>query len=196
MFAKQGNRDFHGVNMIFSDRAETSIHYDPPLPIRSRKKSSKKYEQPDRVYGLIETQNFKALLDSANKRVTLDSEEQLLRDTLEASPFRGDRKPLLFPFLLIEAKSDTVGDSAGVEMQSAFTIQRLLTVQGELRTATGAETRWLTGPLVWFFGWHGQDWHIKASFVDDAVGSLSKFVSAVQRPFIISNCRMSFDHGE
>ncbi|KAL5044206.1 hypothetical protein BDW71DRAFT_209612 [Aspergillus fruticulosus] len=158
--------DFHGVNMIFSDRSETSIHYHPPLPIRSRSKGHKKYEQPDRVYGLIETQNIKILLDSPDQRRTLDSQVKSLRDILEVSPFKGDRKPLLFPFLLIEAKPDTVGDSAGVEMQSAFTIQRLLMVQDGLRAATRVASMWATGPLVWFFGWHGQDWYVKGSFID------------------------------
>ncbi|KAL6229951.1 hypothetical protein BDW75DRAFT_83468 [Aspergillus navahoensis] len=167
--------DFHGVNMIFSDRAETSIHYHPPLPIRSRSKGHKKYERPDRVYGLIETQNIKTLLDSPDQRRAFDSQGKTLRDILEVSPFKGDRKPLLFPFLLIEAKADTVGDSAGVEMQSAFTIQRLLMVQDELRTATRFESMWATGPLVWFFGWHGQNWYVKGSFIDRTSGSSPRY---------------------
>lgn len=162
--------------MIFSDRAETSIHYQPPLPIRSRSKGYKKYEQPDRVYGLIETQNIKTLLDSPYQRTT-DSQVKQLRDLLEVSPFKGDRKPLLFPFLLLEAKSATVGDSAGVEMQSAFTIHRLLKVQDELRAATRVDSMWATGPLVWFFGWHGQDWYVKGNFIDYTSGSPHRYVS-------------------
>ncbi|OJJ04013.1 hypothetical protein ASPVEDRAFT_54268 [Aspergillus versicolor CBS 583.65] len=169
------NRDFHGVNMIFSDRSETSIHYNPPLPIQSGGRNKKKYELPDRVYGLIETDNLKALLDSADGRVSDDGEEKVLRDTLEASPFKPSREPLLFPFLLIEAKSDTSGDSAGVEMQSAFAIERLLRVQDQLRPATDAETGWITEPVVWFFGWHGQDWYVKGSFISDATGLDPKY---------------------
>ncbi|KAL2869531.1 uncharacterized protein BJX67DRAFT_347534 [Aspergillus lucknowensis] len=167
--------DFHGVNMIFSDRAETSIHYDPPLPIRSRSRDNQKYERPDRVFGLIETQNIKILLDSPDQRMAPDSQVESLRDVLEASPFKGDRKPLLFPFLIVEAKSDTVGDSAGVEMQSAFAIQRLLVVQDELRAATRVESMWATGPLVWFFGWHGQDWYLKGSFIDHVSGPSPRY---------------------
>ncbi|KAL4999862.1 hypothetical protein BDV10DRAFT_200521 [Aspergillus recurvatus] len=170
--------DFHGVNMIFSDRAETSIHYHPPLPIRSRSKGYKKYEQPDRVYGLIETQNIKTLLDSPDQTRALDSQVKSLRDILEVSPFKGDRKPLLFPFLLIEAKADTMGDSAGVEMQSAFTIQRLLMVQDELRAATRVESMWASGPLVWFFGWHGQEWYVKGSFIDHISGSSPRYIAS------------------
>jgi hypothetical protein len=168
--------------MIFSDRAETSIHYQPPLPIRSRSKGYKKYEQPDRVYGLIETQNIKTLLDSPYQRTT-DSQVKQLRDLLEVSPFKGDRKPLLFPFLLLEAKSATVGDSAGVEMQSAFTIHRLLKVQDELRAATRVDSMWATGPLVWFFGWHGQDWYVKGSFIDYTSGTPHRYVSFSLAPF-------------
>lgn len=167
--------------MIFSDRSETSIHYSPPLPIQSRGRNKKKYELPDRVYGLIETENLKALLDSADGRVADDGEEKLLRDTLEASPFKRSREPLLFPFLLIEAKSDTTGDAAGVEMQSAFAIERLLRVQDQLRPAADAETGWITEPVVWFFGWHGQDWYVKGSFINDATGPDPKYVSAPPR---------------
>ncbi|KAL4962169.1 uncharacterized protein BDV14DRAFT_210694 [Aspergillus stella-maris] len=191
------NQDFHGVNMIFSDRAETSIHYNPPLPIRSGKRTKKRYEQPDRVYGLIETQNIKELLDSPYRRTAADGSQESVRDTLEASPFKGDRKPLLFPFLLVEAKSDTIGDTAGLERQSAFTIRRLITIQDELRAATGKETSWLTGPLVWFFGWHGEDWYVRSSFIDDTgpsqrycildlwQGNIRKHSSALQLLLIV-----------
>lgn len=132
---------------------------------------------------MIETENLKALLDSADGRVADDGEEKLLRDTLEASPFKRSREPLLFPFLLIEAKSDTTGDAAGVEMQSAFAIERLLRVQDQLRPAADAETGWITEPVVWFFGWHGQDWYVKGSFINDATGPDPKYVSIPPRTY-------------
>jgi hypothetical protein len=163
--------------MIFSDRAETSIHYDPALRIESYRRSKKKYEQPDRVYGLWQTENFKELLDSADKRVPLDEDTRTLRHTLEVSPFKRDREPLLFPFLIIEAKSDAVGDSAAVEMQSAFCIRRLLMLQDGLRAATGEESLWQTGPLVWFFTWHGYEWSIKGSFIDGISSPTPRYVS-------------------
>ncbi|KAB8200756.1 hypothetical protein BDV34DRAFT_232037 [Aspergillus parasiticus] len=174
--AKWGQNQYdYGVNMIFSDRAETSIHYDPPLHIASSRRPIRKYERPDRVYGLRQTENFKVLLDSTDKRVPLDENTRALRHTLEVSPFKRDREPLLFPFLIIEAKSDTVGDSAAAEMQTAFCIRRLLMLQDELRAATGEESLWKTGPLVWFFVWHGHDWIIKAGFIDDRDSSVRRY---------------------
>ncbi|KAL5341914.1 hypothetical protein BJX70DRAFT_405308 [Aspergillus crustosus] len=164
------NEDFHGVNEIFSDRAETAVHYEPSLPIQVGRRSKKKYELPDRVYGLNETRNLTQLLASTNTRAPVDSDLRLIRDTIEASPFKSDRTPLLFPFLLLEAKSDQVGDSAGAEMQSAFALRRLLCIQDELRAATGTESTWQTGPFVWFLENHGDQWFVKGSFVDDSAG--------------------------
>ncbi|OKL63648.1 hypothetical protein UA08_00507 [Talaromyces atroroseus] len=163
------------VNMIFSDRAETSIHYDSSFFIGSYGRPKKKYEQPDRVYGLVQTENFKVLLDSADKRVPLDEDTRILRHTLESSPFKRDREPLLFPFLIVEAKPDTVGDSAAVEMQTAFCIRRLLMLQDGLRAATGVKSRWHAGSLVWFFAYHGNEWSIKASFTDYGDSSIPSY---------------------
>jgi hypothetical protein len=140
----------------------------------------KKYEKPDRVYGLMQTENFKILLDSADKRVPLDEDIRILRHTLEVSPFKRDREPLLFPFIIIEAKSDTVGDTAAVEMQTAFCIRRLLMLQDGLRAATGEESLWQTGPLLWFFAWHGNEWEIKGSFIDSSSTSTPRYVSDAQ----------------
>ncbi|KAL4882514.1 hypothetical protein BJY04DRAFT_227141 [Aspergillus karnatakaensis] len=169
------NEDFHGVNEIFSDRAETSIHYNPPLQIGAGRRKPKKYEQPDRVYGLNETRNFTNLLASTNIRAPTESYSRSIRDTIEASPFKGDRKPLLFPFLLLESKSGLVGDTAGAEMQSVFAVRQLLQVQNELRLMTGAESEWQSGPFVWFLTHHGEKWYIRGSFADDSAGSLPQY---------------------
>jgi hypothetical protein len=166
--------------MIFSDRAETSIHYEPGFFTGPYGRPTKKYEQPDRVYGLVQTENFKVLLDSADKRAPLDEDIRILRHTLEVSPFKRDREPLLFPFLIMEAKSDTVGDSAAVEMQTAFCIRRLLMLQDGLRAATGEESLWQAGPLVWFFAYHGHEWSIMASFIDYVGGSIPSYVRQIR----------------
>jgi hypothetical protein len=158
--------------MLFSDRAEAAIKHDPPLPVLRRKAKQQKWEEPDRVYGLKETDNFKMLLNSADKRASLDSNTRRLRESLEVSPFSQEGEPLLFPFLILEAKSGREGDSAAVEMQTAFCIRRLLKLQHDLRMATEEETLWKSGPLVWFLNWYGERWSIAASFVDNTNGDL------------------------
>ncbi|KAL4944074.1 hypothetical protein BDV06DRAFT_188256 [Aspergillus oleicola] len=156
----------HGINMIFSDRLQTSIHHEQAIPFQSGGKSGKKYEQPDRVYGLYQTENFKMLLNLPDKRLPHDGDRRFLRHTLNVTPYKSDLEPLLFPFILVEAKSDTVGDAAGVDLQSAFSLRRLLLLQEELRAATESETVWRPEPMVWYFSYHGYYWRVGASFVD------------------------------
>ncbi|PGH26779.1 hypothetical protein AJ80_01544 [Polytolypa hystricis UAMH7299] len=166
-----------GINELFSDRAEADIKHDPPLPVR--KSTLKKKEKPDRVYGLRQTENFRTLLDSADKRVPMDSNVRRLRDTLTVSPFEHEPEPLLFPFLIVEAKTGKTATQATVQMQTAFCIRRLLTLQYDLKTAPekeyNNESAWETGPLVWFLSWYGELWRLSACFVETINGPVPHF---------------------
>jgi hypothetical protein len=138
----------------------------------------KKKELPDRVYGLRETNNFKFLLHSADKRAPLDAAQRLLRETLKSSPFRQDGEPLLFPFLVLEAKSGKGKDHFdSIEMQTAFVIRALLQLQHGLQLATGEDTSWSAGPLVWFLSSKGEQWQIASSFVEYEDESTFYYVS-------------------
>ncbi|OOQ87554.1 hypothetical protein PEBR_15558 [Penicillium brasilianum] len=154
-----------GINMLFSDRAEEKIRHDPPLPVTSHPEGRKHHEKPDRVYGLKQTDNFKLLLDSDDRRGATITPSLSLRETIEVSPFQPEGKPLLYPFLVIEAKSSKGADKGEVNMQTAFVIRRLLNVQLALKLATGEETQWESGPLVWFLAWRGEIWEISAAYV-------------------------------
>ncbi|KAJ5263549.1 hypothetical protein N7478_011154 [Penicillium angulare] len=162
-----------GINMLFSDRAEEKIRHDPPLPVTSQSGKERHYEMPDRVYGLKQTDNFKLLLDSDDKRDTRATPSRSLRETIEVSPFKPEGKPLLYPFLIIEAKSSKGADRGEVNMQTAFVIRRLLKVQLDLKLATGEENQWESGPLVWFLAWRGEIWEISAAYViESETGSI------------------------
>ncbi|KAJ5748240.1 uncharacterized protein N7511_009936 [Penicillium nucicola] len=165
-----------GINMLFSDRAEQKIRHDPPLPVFSQSERLKHSEAPDRVYGLKQTDNFKLLLDSDDKRGAAATPCPSLREVMEVSPFEPEGEPLLYPFLVMEAKSSKGADRGEVNMQTAFVIRRLLNVQLDLKLATGEETQWESGPLVWFLAWRGEIWEISAAFVNE---SRSKYVSEV-----------------
>jgi hypothetical protein len=92
------------------------------------------------------------------------TEDQALKD-LKISPFRKDGDPLLFPFLVLEAKSEKGADSFGlIEMQTAFCIRTLLKLQADLHVAVGEQTSCLGGPLVWFFASKGEEWRLSAAY--------------------------------
>lgn len=158
------NRDDGGINMLFSNRAEAAIKHYPALEIAAQPGRLKKYEAPDRVYGLKQTDNFKILLDSTDSRSLMTSTRRTLRETIEYSPFGPEGEPLLYPFLIMEAKPSNSAGRAEVDMQTAFCIKRLLKLQYDLRAATGDDTQWSTGPLVWFLNWRGESWDISAGF--------------------------------
>ncbi|KAJ5726140.1 uncharacterized protein N7483_007497 [Penicillium malachiteum] len=151
--------------MLFSDRAEQQIRHDPPLPVLSQREKRKQSEAPDRVYGLKQTDNFKLLLDSDDRRGAGTTPSRSLYETLEVSPFEPEGEPLLYPFLVMEAKSSKGADRREVNMQTAFVIRRLLNVQLGLKEATGEESQWESGPLVWFLAWRGEIWEASAAFV-------------------------------
>ncbi|KAL5358284.1 hypothetical protein BJX96DRAFT_146279 [Aspergillus floccosus] len=158
-----------GVNMLFSDRAQAAIKHDPPLPIDNRRRGQVS-EEPDRIYGLRDTGSLKKALDSINKHTAFVGDVKTLRDTIEVSPFDDEGEQLLFPFLIMEAKSGKHGDTAAVEMQTAFCIRRLLKLQLELRNA-GEYVCGTFEPLVWFLSWSGERWNVAGCFVKDVCGS-------------------------
>ncbi|KXG51272.1 uncharacterized protein PGRI_095330 [Penicillium griseofulvum] len=157
-----------GISMLFSDRAEQKIRHDPPLPVLSQPEKLKRSEAPDRVYGLKQTDNFKLLLDSDDKRGAAATPCPSLREAMEVSPFEPEGEPLLYPFLVMEAKSSKGADRGEVNMQTAFVIRRLLNVQLNLKLATGEETQWESGPIVWFLAWRGEIWEVSAAFVNES----------------------------
>ncbi|KAJ6100060.1 hypothetical protein N7467_001595 [Penicillium canescens] len=140
-----GASDDGGINMLFSDQVGATIKHYPALAVAAQPGRLKKYEAPDRVYGLKQTDNFKILLDSTDRRSLVASTRRSLRESIEFTPFGPEGEPLLYPFLIMEAKASNGASRAEVDMQTAFCIKRLLKLQHGLRTATGDDTQWLTG---------------------------------------------------
>lgn len=71
------------------------------------------------------------------------------------SPFAG--KHTLFPFLVVEAKSDK--SNAGfqqIEQQTALSIRTCLKIQTDLEM----ESNQVLDPMVWFFGFRGDEWRL------------------------------------
>jgi hypothetical protein len=106
-----------------------------------------KTRQPDRVFGLSQTKVFKEHITSQRQ--------------LRHSPFADGN--VLYPFLIIEAKSEK-GSSGfdSIESQTAFPIRTLLKLQQDLSSV--CETS--VNPLVWFLANQGDEWRLYASITD------------------------------
>lgn len=104
-----------------------------------------KTQLPDRVYGLRQTRNFEEALYSPTNRDS-PQVETLVPDEITVSPFSQDGDPLLFPFLILEAKSAKSDDDwHSIRLQTAFPIQRCLDIQDSVRLATESDCRWGSG---------------------------------------------------
>jgi hypothetical protein len=83
----------------------------------------------------------------------------------EWSPFRQVQDPVLFPFLVLEAKSEEGDGFNDIETQTAFAIKKLLNIQLRLKEANEKNRQWDTGPLVWFLSNRGDQWRVAAAYV-------------------------------
>ncbi|KAM0342884.1 hypothetical protein ACHAPU_009088 [Fusarium lateritium] len=143
-----------GISPLFDDRAEEAIRYSGEL----RSDLPKREDRPDRVYGLRVTERLSRLLQSVE-----DTNEDI-----KVSPFKSDGDPLVFPFLVIEAKSEKGSDSVSdTQVQTGFAIRELLSIQYQLIQAAGEDMDRVVGPLVWFLSYKGEQWRVSAAYVHD-----------------------------
>jgi hypothetical protein len=139
-----------GISPLFDDRAEEAILYSSEL----RAELPKREDRPDRVYGLQVTERLSRLILSA--------------ESVRSSPFRQDGEPLVFPFLVIEAKSEKGSDAfTDTQVQTAFAIRELLSIQHQLARVALEDKEWDAGPLVWFLSYKGEQWRVSAAYIHD-----------------------------
>ena len=147
---------------MFTYRIGDWVHHDPDDNLSDR---GLRLQRPDRVFGLEKTEVFKKYLPR--------------RPHLRHSPFE-DRN-VLFPFLIIEAKSEK--GSAGfesIESQTAFPIRTLVKLQRDLQRGSGVSMN----PLVWFLANHGEDWRVYVATVYEEEG----------KPNYVSDQSLNFTH--
>jgi hypothetical protein len=148
--------------LLFEDRAQELIIHEPLLRSQLPKK------EPDRVYGLQETDNFRKLLSTPVPDGTSSDRDNTLREQLRSSPFKTNTVPLHFPFMVLEAKSTK--SSSGlydIEMQTAFPIFALLKLQENLLKQV-KESGPARQPLVWFIAYRGDAWRVYGCCVSDS----------------------------
>jgi hypothetical protein len=117
----------------------------------------KNLQRPDAIFGLRQTKNIENLLhDTVRRGLENYQPERQLHELLAPSPLgqplgqTGDK--LLFPFLVLEAKSGTSdSDWYSIQMQTAFPIKSFLDTQMRLGKAKQQRSKRHICPLVWFF---------------------------------------------
>ena len=104
--------------------------------------------RPDTIIGLSMTDQYRKYTTSGPSDLT-------------HCPVIGS--PLLYPFLLFEAKrEDNASGFRSIEAQTAFPLYRLLSLQDRLRRQSKSKFE----PLVWFFGYQGEVWHLYAAVME------------------------------
>ena len=182
------NVSYSGLNPLFSNRADQVFSYGPHLEVElekdgrgneSRSKGIKLPERrPDRVYGLRQTSNFEERLSSPAKTVldgasedaitallgTVDAGEELLvQDFIHATPFHQRGDPLLFPFLILEAKSEDGRGHRNCGIQTSLPIWAVLKGQERLVELSGNLDE-LGGPFIWYIHYLGDSWRVSGCY--------------------------------
>ena len=103
------------------------------------------------------------------------------------SPFGDKCEPLLFLFLILEAKTNESSSFQLIETQTAFPIRALLQLQHELRSH--AEIL-LPFPLVWFLASRGSEWRIYACFIETS--DIIRALNWQSNKQYVSDCQSAF----
>ncbi|OQE08712.1 hypothetical protein PENFLA_c129G10443 [Penicillium flavigenum] len=124
---------------------------------------------PDMIIGLQRSPTLNAALQGHSRLVS--------------SPVK-DAEHILFPFLILEAKSEiqTPGFTA-IEKQTAFPIKRLVDIQKSLRKRRQEPEG---NSLVWFLAFSGDEWRVYAQRIIDLWhGCIQRHDSALQLCLIV-----------
>ena len=135
-------------------------------------------KEPDRVFGLQCTRNFEDLLSCPVASAhTHAPETTTLADTVRSSPFSAKPDPLLFPFLLLEAKAEKGKGFEDIQVQSAFPIWAFLRLQ-ETLLEHQPDNGPSHNPFVWFLASRGDTWRVYACCLTKKNGDLpAQYVS-------------------
>jgi hypothetical protein len=141
-----------GTNPLFEDRVEELVILDGDQGLGPPTLGMPKWKKPDRIYGLRQTTDFETVLLT-------------LRQPVRTNPFEDMIEPLLFPFLILEAKSERSPNGFhDVQSQTALPIRTLLKLQEDLQASVTAAEHG-SGPLVWFLSSRGDAWRVYGCYV-------------------------------
>ena len=157
------------MNQLFDDRAEEEVQHDSG--IRNILKAGRK---PDRMIGLRVTPKLDKILNR-----TEGPEGYTIGDSITTCPLKDNCEPLLFPFLVLEAKSEKSSNPfSKINLQTGFAINAMLKLQRNLFNASIENRQAAMMPLVWFLANKGEIWRISGAYVEETeVKSEPNFVS-------------------
>jgi hypothetical protein len=146
------------LNTLFDDRADEEIVHQGEI-----KKILKNGKKPDRLLGLRVTGRLDKILNR-----TEGPQGNTIGDSITTCPFRDGCEPLLFPFLVVEAKSEKSADPfSKINLQTGFAIRALLELQRTLANATVDNRQSGMMPLVWFLSSKGEIWRLSGAYVEE-----------------------------
>jgi hypothetical protein len=168
-----------GTNKIFDDRAQEMVVHDHTIAAEL----SKLKQEPDRVFGLRLTRNFQDILSQSIASPSDRSGYTTIGQLIRTSPFKPENDPLLFPFLILEAKKES--NSSGfedIQAQTAFPIWSLLRLQENLQSHL-VKDEYCFDPLVWFLASRGDVWRVYGCYVTKSANNeSSRYVSIFPSP--------------
>ncbi len=162
-----------GSSKIFDDRYEKAVEYEiPELKVPTK---------PDRVCGLKATDNIRRLLAKPLPPNSWERQEgpKPIGSVIRTSVFRWEDDPLLFPFLILEAKKDSVeGSWRAIEAQTVFPIWLALNLQRGLQSYRTGD-HGLPDPFVWFIGYKGCEWRVYGCYSGAEEAPKPAYVSSI-----------------
>ncbi len=95
-----------------------------------------------------------------------------IRELVESTVLNHKSGTLLFPFLVIEAKSENGASHASCTRQTAFPIWKMLKIQEELQAKAHMKLEY-GGPLLWYISYTGQHWCLSGCYTAEKHGKPS-----------------------
>jgi hypothetical protein len=128
------------------------------------------------------TQALQAITATIQDRVTEEVEVDETFKAFQFTPFEERARPLIFPFLISEAKTESGDSFDACERQTAFPIWTLLRMQEVLQVMSKQRLTEQGGSLVWFFANRGEEWRLYGCFTDHEEDSRDRRTSHVSPP--------------
>ena len=139
------------LNRLFQDKLDEPARYPSHI-----QKLVGKVERPDRIFGLRRPAGFEQV------------QHELERRCIKLSIHKQEANFLIFPFLVLEAKSHESSDSFDdIDMQTAYAILETLRIQSELAKAAnkmGSDD--FQGAFAWYISYKGEHWRVHVAFTE------------------------------
>lgn len=139
---------------------------------KTRPKRSPWRRRPDRIVGLQERGSLDRRLDSIARRLQDAAVTNTIRETTECTILNSKSGQLLFPFLVIEAKSESGRGFNVCGRQTALPIWKMLKIQEELQSQSKRNLDY-GGPLVWYIAYRGEAWRLYGCYTVTKEGKVS-----------------------